>query len=383
MRKLLSLLALALSISANAQTEETYAGKKYVWDFNSLTEAVTTQPTVIPEHLVLHPGTANGFAVKDVNENGTFADGTPWSAGNCIELTGRTSIKESDLGKRRTALTFNSTFKDHIAFNTSVAGTCHVVYYFKGTPASGRMMNIFFQDEDNNVTSSSTPLVGYETTEVQLKANAGGTFFIQTQQTARIYAIMFVPQQTVSIGSAGLATFTNTNSFSLTLPEGLQAFAAKNASQGKVEFTPVEVLEAGKGYLLKAAQREYTMCYTEAAAGYTGTNYMVGVAEDATVNGNDGNNTNFILANKNGKTAFYKSAGGTLAAGKSYLSLPASVTDSQSKMLTMQFAQTTGIGQAHSEATTAGKTYNMQGREVLPGYKGLVIKNGKKYINKQ
>lgn len=40
----------------------------------------------------------------------------------------------------------------------------------------------------------------------------------------------------------------------------------------------------------------------------------------------------------------------------------------------------TGISSVKSEAAQNGKTYNLAGQQVSDSYKGLVIKNGKKYV---
>ncbi|MFR4922538.1 MAG: hypothetical protein ACLUCG_14775, partial [Segatella copri] len=40
----------------------------------------------------------------------------------------------------------------------------------------------------------------------------------------------------------------------------------------------------------------------------------------------------------------------------------------------------TGISSVKAEAAQNGKTYNFAGQQVSDSYKGLVIKNGKKYV---
>ena len=37
---------------------------------------------------------------------------------------------------------------------------------------------------------------------------------------------------------------------------------------------------------------------------------------------------------------------------------------------------------ADNQPVADGKTYNLQGQEVNASYRGIVIKNGKKYMNK-
>ncbi len=40
----------------------------------------------------------------------------------------------------------------------------------------------------------------------------------------------------------------------------------------------------------------------------------------------------------------------------------------------------TGISNISVDSAKAGKTYNLAGQQVSDSYKGLVIKNGKKYV---
>ena len=85
-------------------------------------------------------------------------------------------------------------------------------------------------------------------------------------------------------------------------------------------------------------------------------------------------NENIIAAKSNGIVTFNVAAGGTyyvLAAG--------------TKMGFFGFKYTIGTGTGISSVNAAaakknGKTYNMAGQEVSSSAKGLIIKNGKKYV---
>ncbi len=106
------------------------------------------------------------------------------------------------------------------------------------------------------------------------------------------------------------------------------------------------------------------------------------VADDGTTTADD---HTYILTIKDGKAGFYKSSSTrTLTAGKAHLSY---TKIQSSKFFSMYFEDdsTTGVGMV-APATPAVASnsviYNLAGQRVDKGYKGVVIVNGKKYIQK-
>ena len=78
---------------------------------------------------------------------------------------------------------------------------------------------------------------------------------------------------------------------------------------------------------------------------------------------------------KNGETSGYNVKG--------FRAYVQSKTPEAAKMLTLVIdGQTTGLKLNTITGNIEGETYNMAGQRVANGYKGLVIKNGKKVINK-
>lgn len=106
------------------------------------------------------------------------------------------------------------------------------------------------------------------------------------------------------------------------------------------------------------------------------------VADDGTKNANE--NT-YILTIKDGKPGFYKSkTTRVLAKGKAHLELPATTSAHEFTLDTSLFGEPTGIqfSRQNNESTLSSRRINLAGQEVDSHYKGIVIQNGKKWLQK-
>lgn len=175
------------------------------------------------------------------------------------------------------------------------------------------------------------------------------------------------------------------------LPEGVTAYAVKSNNDGRAQLVKVayggQVIPGGQGYLLSTA-RENGFCLTpseNAPVEVSTENLLMGSDEAMTFN--DANYTYYILGKSGEDFGFYwqTGTGGTSvnnAAHKAFLRVS---TLSSAKFLSFTFGEeTTGInGITASDAEQNGTAlYNLAGQRVAKGYKGLVIKNGKKYLVK-
>lgn len=175
------------------------------------------------------------------------------------------------------------------------------------------------------------------------------------------------------------------------LPEGVTAYAVKSNNDGRAQLVKVaeggQVIPGCQGYLLSTAN-ENGFCLTpsdgEAVAAPV-ANLLMGSDEAKIFD--DASYKYYILGKSGEDVGFYwqKGTGGTKvnnAAHKAFLRVPAS---SRAKFLSFTFGEeTTGInGITASDAEQDGTAlYNLAGQRVAKGYKGLVIKNGKKYLVK-
>lgn len=175
------------------------------------------------------------------------------------------------------------------------------------------------------------------------------------------------------------------------LPDGVTAYAVKSNNDGRAQLVKVaegrQVIPGGQGYLLSTAN-ENGFCLTpseDAPVEVSTENLLMGSDEAMTFN--KANYKYYILGKSGEDVGFYwqKGTGGASvnnAAHKAFLRVPAS---NGAKFLSFTFGEeTTGInGITASDAEQNGTAlYNLAGQRVAKGYKGLVIKNGKKYLVK-
>ena len=150
-------------------------------------------------------------------------------------------------------------------------------------------------------------------------------------------------------------------------------------------------VKAGTGLLLRAAAVDNTndqvINIPVAATGdEQADNMLKGVTVDTEVQPTDGDYTNLGLSN--GEFHPY-SAAGTLAAGKAYLQIPTAqmpTGGNNARLYIVLDGEATGINAIENSELRIenldAPMYNLAGQRVTKSYKGVVIVNGKKFINK-
>lgn len=164
---------------------------------------------------------------------------------------------------------------------------------------------------------------------------------------------------------------------------GLEAYAVKlNADKKAVTLEKIEgVVPAGKAVLLKGTPDESYKLTTGA-----GTEAVF----DTDLKVSDGTATSsdkiavYGLATVDGQDGFYKaSAGTTIPVKCAYLEVDNSASLARFYSLGDHSGSTTGITSVKNEAAgNNAPMYNLAGQSVDKGYKGIVIKNGKKIVLK-
>lgn len=175
----------------------------------------------------------------------------------------------------------------------------------------------------------------------------------------------------VTIGEAGVATFSSANRLDFSNSEKIAAYIA-TVDGTTVTFTKVEKVPANTGVLLRSV---------DGGAVTEDISVVVETADDTTGNAlvpSDGSSVagKYILANGSNGIGFYKAgATNSLAEGKAYLDVPG----------TARFigfdGETTGISEVET-GSEAAVVYNLNGQRVAKTVKGLNIVNGKKVIVK-
>ena len=164
---------------------------------------------------------------------------------------------------------------------------------------------------------------------------------------------------------------------------GLEAYAVKlNADKKAVTLEKIEgVVPADKAVLLKGTPDESYKLTTGA-----GTEAVF----DTDLKVSDGTATSsdkiavYGLATVDGQDGFYKaSAGTTIPVKCAYLEVDNSASLARFYSLGDHSGSTTGITSVKNEAASNNAPmYNLAGQSVDKGYKGIVIKNGKKIVLK-
>lgn len=186
----------------------------------------------------------------------------------------------------------------------------------------------------------------------------------------------------LNMPSSGFATFSASypvNYGSL----GLEAYAVKlNADKKTITLKKIEgVVPADKAVLLKGTPNEsYRLTTGEGSEAVIDTDLKV---SDGTATSSD-KTAVYGLATVDGQDGFYKaSAGKTIPAKCAYLEVANSANSAKFYSLGDLSGSTTGITSVKNEAAgNNAPMYNLAGQLVDKGYKGIVIKNGKKIVLK-
>ena len=187
----------------------------------------------------------------------------------------------------------------------------------------------------------------------------------------------------VTIGSTGYTTLASPYALDLTkLPDGVTAYYASAVNGSKVVLTEKSdaAVAAGTGLVLKGAAGIYDIPVTVSGSAING-NLLVGCLSAATAWGAD----KYVLWNDNGVAKFCNLANYTsvspmtIPAGKAYLD----ASTAGVKLLSIVFVDESITGvETPTAAEEDGIYYNLNGQQVTRDYKGIVIKNGRKYYNK-
>lgn len=192
-----------------------------------------------------------------------------------------------------------------------------------------------------------------------------------------------VKQESLTIPSSSFATYAAY--YPVNYAElGLTAYAVKlNDTKDRVAFTEIPgVVPAGVPVLLKGiADKEYALEKADGGSPvYTDLKFSDGTSasKDKTIL--------YALSTVNGVTAFYPvKKGSAIPAKRCYLEVvkDASASNAAFYSLGTNFGETTGISSVENKVEKAdAPVYNLAGQLVGKDYKGLVIKNGKKFVIK-
>lgn len=197
-------------------------------------------------------------------------------------------------------------------------------------------------------------------------------------------------------------TFTKDQPCTICLPFALtaeelanvgKAYTLSAVSGSKATFTPVTAIEAYKPYLLIpsatdkllediAAAKVITAAPAEAKTSVSGGYSFVGTLQAKKSVKTEGVEVYGFSASK-GKFV-HVGADASINAFRAYISVPSTaLSTAASRSIDLDFGGTTGINEIqNAHSSSAAATYNVAGKRVGKNYKGVVICNGKKMIQK-
>lgn len=172
-----------------------------------------------------------------------------------------------------------------------------------------------------------------------------------------------------------------------------KAYTLSAVSGSKATFTPVEAIEAYKPYLLIpsadgklleeiSAAKDIADVPDEAKTSVSGGYYFVGTLQAETSVKKDGMEVYGFSANE-GKFV-HASDKASIDAFRAYISVPSTaLSTAASRSIDLDFGGTTGINEIqNAQSSSAAATYDVAGKRVGKNYKGVVVSNGKKKIQK-
>lgn len=234
----------------------------------------------------------------------------------------------------------------------------------------------------NNLTDESW--IG-EQREIEFSASA--TQNITTIEVAYKKNAVAPTSVSVTIGETGYATLYYSDR-ALTVPAGVKGYTCSLAGGSfnmNEAFAEGQTIPAGTGVLLNGNPGTYTFNVSSEAGTPVADNWLKGSDEKAMTEGGERYYMLSLDANSTaGSVGFYWGAanGGAFTNGahKAYLCVKPGVAGA--KTCYRFDGQTTAIDGTRADKPTAadGAVYNLAGQRVDRSYKGVVIKNGKKYI---
>lgn len=172
-----------------------------------------------------------------------------------------------------------------------------------------------------------------------------------------------------------------------------KAYTLSAVSSSKATFTPVEAIEAYKPYLLIpsangklldniAEPKNITDVPAEANTSVSGSYSFVGTLQAKESVKTEGKEV-YGFSAKDGK--FVRASDkASIDAFRAYISVPSTaLSTAASRSIDLDFGGTTGINEIqNAQSSSAQATYDVAGKRVSKSYKGVVVRNGKKMIQK-
>lgn len=185
--------------------------------------------------------------------------------------------------------------------------------------------------------------------------------------TTQVVTMPAAGYRTISLGDKGI-----------TLPEGLEAYGAKvNEAKTSVVLTKITSVSSYVAVVLKGNEGNYICVRNAPWANLSAINDLKFDWGEKTITGTD---NIYVLAQEGSSVVFAPASAGKLPARKGYLVIEGV---SGAKSLGIVFDdEATNIDGVKASTSKNSTAFNLAGQRVNANTKGIVIINGKKFINK-
>ena len=280
-----------------------------------------------------------------------------------------------------------------LAFHVAEAGLYHIMLGMNNNNSSARGYNYAIDGgtvSDTKTVNANTPSV-LEIDQVLASGDHTITLNITYSRTPCFDYLLIqkTGDATVSktITAAGWATYCSPYALDFSNVEGLTAYIVKGAdANGVLDKEEVTTIPANTGVLLKGTAGNYNIPVVASAEAVSG-NKMVGVTANTSLVAKGG----WVLMSSP-KLGFYCNSNVfTVGANTAYIPVdednfaaPAETpSGAKARFFSLDGDDATAINGIESEKNADNAAiYNLAGQRVNAGYKGIVIKNGKKFMNK-
>ena len=192
---------------------------------------------------------------------------------------------------------------------------------------------------------------------------------------------------TISVTSAGMATYCSPYDLDFTNVEGLKAYIITGYDwiNRRVYAMRVFDVPAGTGIYLVGKPGDYTIEIGSTGSYYV-ANMLVGTLAETTINPTDGDLTNLRLTGSSPQDASFKTftVPRTFSANRAYLQIPTAVLNNSANAVGIVFDDEVdgidGISQNAVEAESAWFTLDGRKLSGKPSTKGVYVVNGRKVV---
>ena len=257
-------------------------------------------------------------------------------------------------------------------------------FLYAASSSSNHLKTESLPDDDNNAKAEITfdtdgnAKILFQGTNSRkwLKHNSNNSLFscyVSNDENQDIVQIYKEVNRTISVSSAGLATFACDVALDFTSVDGIEAYIAKEVS-GDIKLQKVNKVPAGTGVLLRSvsgAAKAAEVPVATTTDDVTDNIFVRGTGADVATGEGP---YNYVLGKHDGVVGFYKAGGMVVATNKAYLQ-----TTIAAARIDVNFDETTALTLVNSEKKTVNSdVFDLQGRKVANPTKGLYIVNGKK-----